>query len=272
MMAQTQKEFLEQYRLRLSEELGKYDRSQSALARHLGINQSAVSRMVSGGRRIRLEEQAQIEAYLQATDPNPPFRPDEKLPSTMATAADPLMAFPELEELVATRRLTREYAQTLAELDDDYPLVMTTAAWLERELNTAVAQLIEQGKEDYETFGYGLRHNLVEKVEAVERAGLLAPSQAAVAIAVLALRDAFAHSPVLLSLSDEPVFAVAERIVRPGYFAAADASHAQPKVMRLQILLSVVSLVHTLITKDPKETASMFLDMAFKTWNEAEPG
>lgn len=53
----------------LKEQLRLHGRSQSALARYMGIEHAAVvNRIVNGSRRIKVEEAEQIEAYLRATD------------------------------------------------------------------------------------------------------------------------------------------------------------------------------------------------------------
>jgi transcriptional regulator with XRE-family HTH domain len=52
----------------LKEQLGKYGRSQAGLARHLGIDTSAVNRIVNGKRQIKAAELKPIHDYLELTD------------------------------------------------------------------------------------------------------------------------------------------------------------------------------------------------------------
>lgn len=54
----------------LKRELTRYGRSQAALARALGIDTSAVNRMVKGTRQIKAAEAQSIVDYLERTDPN----------------------------------------------------------------------------------------------------------------------------------------------------------------------------------------------------------
>lgn len=51
----------------LKTELGKHGRSQTALAKFLGLDQSAVNRMCKGERQIKVREADKIRAYLAAT-------------------------------------------------------------------------------------------------------------------------------------------------------------------------------------------------------------
>jgi len=50
-------------------------RSQAALARYMGLDQSAVNRIVTGLRQVKLPEAAKIEAYLAATARSAPTSP-----------------------------------------------------------------------------------------------------------------------------------------------------------------------------------------------------
>lgn len=264
-LANIHNEVLADYRRRLAIELAKYDRSQTALARHLGIDQSAVSRMISGTRRIRLEEQSAIEEYLRATDPTPQFEPIEKLPAATVGAYDPLAAFPDLESAISA---APEDMRALVELDNDYPLVMSCGAILEHELNRVVAAQISDGILPEHVFGYGLRDNLIEKVEALQGLNRLVPRQAAKLLAALAVRDAFAHSRIPLSLSHASVYPVAEQVLSPGYFEASQPQ--DPKALRLQFLLSTISLAHLMVVNDPEQTANLFLDAAAKVLAQAD--
>lgn len=266
------KEVLEQYRQKLAVELTKYDRSQSALARHIGIDQSAVSRMLSGGRRIRLEEQGLIEEYLRRTDPNPQFKRMDRLPAETNVANDALSAFPELDRFISKQLpSTPETIKFLLDADSDYPLVATTASSLEIHVNQVFGQLVEAQSADLDDFGDGLRDNLVRKVEAIAAAGRLSDRHSATLLAALAIRDAFAHSPTPLRLLDPEVFAVAEQVIAPSYFDSVKNGPADPKSIRMHYLLGVISLTHLLVVNDPEKTVQLFLDAATKAISAPDP-
>lgn len=55
----------------LKAELAKPGRSQSGLARYLGLDNSAVNRLVNGGRDLKVREVAKIEEYLARTAAHP---------------------------------------------------------------------------------------------------------------------------------------------------------------------------------------------------------
>lgn len=279
-MSKPKNQIRDLYRTRLAGELSKFGRSQSALARHLGINQSAVSRMISGERNIRLEEHSAIEDYLIATDPNPPATGPSKLPDNAEAAYEPLEAYPELLEMVLSRKTradkdaTSKAISELVEVDSDYPMVMTCAAMLEFELTVAVARLVKEGKAEMPGITSWFWDSLVEKVEIVLTNGRVSEGQAARMLAMFAIRDAFAHSRVMLSLRDEAVRALAEQSITYGYTTEAEREHRQPKTdedrqkwikaIRLEYLLTATQILHHLIVNDPAKTAAMFLEIGNK--------
>lgn len=265
-MAVTTRQVLEDFRQHLAEELGKYDRSQSALARHLGLNQSAVSRMISGDRRIRLEEKAPIEEYLAATDPSPPYLRASGLPSGLQTAPDPLAAYPDLARLAEQPADGQTWVEDVTAPDSDYPVVMTAGAVIEREVNRAILVLIKEGRATDDILGRGPRDNIAGKLSALEAAGVIEGNHAAAVSAALAIRDAFAHSERPLTLAHEPVLEVAKSVIQPSYFIAKELATQDPKKVRLLYLLGVIHLTHLLIVGDPAETAAMFLNMASAAW------
>lgn len=284
-MATERKEVREHYRRRLEEELGKYGRSQSALARHLGINQSAVSRMVSGARNIKLEEQPAIEEYLVATDPNPPETGATRLPKDAEYAAEPLEAYPDLLEAVLTQRMVDpEEVNRLMDVDSDYPVVMTCAAMLEFELTAVVARLEKEGVAENPAQGNWYWEALVEKTEVAVAAERLQEAQAARMLAIFAIRDAFAHSRVLLSLLDDAVRPLTEQAIAYGYMRAADTASIGPdtetpegrerrrKAVRIEFILTATAIAHQLILNDPAKTAAMFWELANKALDMPEAG
>lgn len=284
-MATERKEVREHYRRRLEEELGKYGRSQSALARHLGINQSAVSRMVSGVRNIKLEEQAAIEEYLFATDPNPPETGATQLPIGAEHAAEPLEAYPDLLEAVLTQKmLDPEEINRLMEAESDYPVVMACASMLEFELTVVVARLEKEGVAKNPAQGSWYWEALVEKTEVAVAAERLQEAQAARMLAIFAIRDAFAHSRVVLSLLDDVVRPLAEQAIAYGYMRAADTARIsrdtetpegqekRRKAIRLEFILTATAIAHQLIINDPAKTAAMFWELANKALDTPEDG
>ena len=277
MMARPQDKIREHYRARLADELGRYGRSQSALARHLGINQSAVSRMVSGERGIRLEEQAAIEEYLLATDPNPPETGAVHLPAEAEDATEPLEAYHDLLEAVILRKMEgTDEITSLLEVDNDYPVVMTCAAMLEFQLTAAVQKLVRDGVAQDPSRTHWYWEALVEKTEIVVAAGRLAESQAARMLAIFAIRDAFAHSRVMLSLLDDAVRPITEQAIAYGYMRAADLARTRSdpqehgaganraKAVRLEFVLTATAITHQLLVNDPAKTAALFLELANK--------
>ena len=255
--------YLEEFRLKLADELGKYDRSQSALARHLGLNQSAVSRMISGGRRIRLEEMKPIEEYLRTTHPDPAVRRGLPQPSLAGDAA-PADAFPALTPFVIDpAALSEEDLRALVELDNDYPIVMTCASMMERALHGAFESLTQEHPNASPFVSTSARFDHVGKINALKDAGRIGEKIALSLLGAFAIRDVFAHSARALSLSMPEIFSVFEQIVQPGYFSEIEGSLDEPRSIRLSFLLTTAGLTHFLLTNDAQKTASILLDAAF---------
>ena len=246
------------FRKALAKEMEMQGRSQAALAKRLGVHQSAISRMLSGDRRVRVDEAAIIADYLAETAADA---------VELITLTDGVEAFDELGNFPDVVALLQETiaadagmgSMEVLAVDNDYEFVIRICASLSVALQRCVTATSKstQDAELRELSKAVWRYDTSRKVAALVRVGRLWQHEGESISSIFAVRDAMVHSPAKLSLLDPRLFARLEGILRvpPG-------NEPTPQLVRALFALGATVLLMRLGEPDPKTTAQALRDAA----------
>lgn len=248
----------EAFRRALAKEMEMQGRSQAALAKRLGVHQSAISRMLSGDRRVRVDEAAIIADYLAET------APDAVELITLVDGSDDvdeIGKYPDimslLEETIASD--AGMGSMEVLTVENDYEFVIRMCASLSVALQRCVIATSKttQDAELRELSRAVWRYDTSRKVAALVRVERLWQHEGEGISSIFAVRDALVHSPAKLSLLDPRLFARLEGILRvpPG-------TEPTPQLVRALFALGASVMLMRLGEADPKKTAGALRDAA----------
>lgn len=252
----------------LAAELRKHGRSQTALAKFLGLDQSAISRMVNGRREIKANEWEAIKLWLEETDPSTKSRREEELAALPRAALSPdgqspLTSYPEVYEQIARRNMLGRSASDGPPPTHDYPVVMMQAAGLETALAQATAELIEDGLAPAGLEAWPAWGRIEEKIAALVAAGRMPRSIADRVYATLALRDAFAHSGEELSLAAQAVRPIVARVMNQPP-EEVELMAQEPQYFRLLFAFCVSGMAFMSGVKDREKALALWDALVMK--------
>lgn len=189
----------DEYRRELQRQLELNGRSQSALARHLGVHPSAVSRIISGARQVRASELARIDEYLRITGGAP------SEPRYSFAANDPAEGRARFGN-AASLSVARISAIEIVDPKDteDYQYVLRETARLLVRLHDCFHETLPTAPADADEALWRAEwfDRAPDKLNALERAGRITGSEVQRFHAVLRIRDLFVNSPGQMSLGD----------------------------------------------------------------------
>lgn len=254
----------EAFRAALAREMEQDGRSQAALAKRLSVHQSAISRILSGDRRVRVEEAAVISDYLAETAADAPYL--IKLTGEDALADD-IGHYPDILEIIQSTIAADKGLSSIdvMAVDNDYEFVIRICASLSVALQTCVitsANTLQD--EELRSLAKAIwRYDTARKVAALVRVGRIGQSEADRLSSVFAIRDALVHSPAPLSLVDPRLSDRLKSII--DLPAGAEPT---PALVRALFALSAAVLLMRLGEPDPHVTAQALRDAADDLSNE----
>ena len=247
------------FRAALAREMEQDGRSQAALAKRLGTHQSAISRILSGDRRVRVEEAAVIADYLKETASDAPYL--IKIADDKAGSPNDLSLFPDILSLIRTS-VSEDRGLSSMEVvnsDNDYEFVIRIGASLSVALQECIITTSRstQDEELRELSAAVWWHDVARKIAALVRLGRLGREEADRLASIFAVRDALVHSPAKLSLLDPRLSARMAHIVQPPV-----GEEPSSPLVRALFALGASVLLMRLREPDPAVTAQILRETA----------
>lgn len=247
------------FRATLAREMEQGGRSQAALAKRLGTHQSAISRILSGDRRVKVEEAAIISDYLRETASDAPYL--IKIADDKGNSPSDLSTFPDILSLIRTS-VGEEHglsSMDVVSTDNDYEFIIRIGASLSVALQECVITTARATQdEELRELATGIWwHDVSRKIAALARLGRLGEEEADRLASIFGVRDALVHSPAKLDLLDQRLSTRMMRIVR-----IPAEQEPSPPLVRALFALSASVLLMRLREPDPAVTAQLLRETA----------
>ena len=246
------------FRAALAREMELDGRSQAALAKRLGVHQSAISRILSGDRRVRVEEAAIIAEYLSETAADTPYLiklTDEEGPE------DDIGTYPDVLEVIQSTIASDKGLSTIDVMgvENDYEFVIRICASLSVALQTCVITTANTSQdEELRTLAKAVwRYDTAKKIAALVRVRRIWKSEGERMSSIFAIRDALVHSPARLSLVDPRLSMRLKSVID-----LPAGTEPTPPVVKALFGLATAVLLMRLGEPDPAVTAQVLRETA----------